>query len=146
MVGDLTGLLDALEIDKAVIVGHDWGSLIVWQMALLTPQRVAGVVGVNTPFFPRLSIPPLDAMQAMAQGNFHYILYFQEPGVAEAELECDVRRALRGFYQSPHRETMELLRNVPIGIFGPAGGGILDRLPDAPHGSFLTAEDFRRLR
>jgi pimeloyl-ACP methyl ester carboxylesterase len=37
---------------------------------------------------------------------------------------------------------MELLRNMPIGVFGPAGGGILDRLPDAPHGSFLTPEDF----
>ena len=41
LVGDLTGLLDALEIDKAVIVGHDWGGLVVWQMALLAPQRVA---------------------------------------------------------------------------------------------------------
>ncbi len=142
LVGDLTGLLDALEIDKAVIVGHDWGGLVVWQMALLAPQRVAGVVGVNTPFFPRLPIPPLDAMRAMAQDNFHYILYFQEPGVAEAELERDVRRSLRGFYQAPNREAMELLRNVPIGVFGPAGGGILDRLPDAPHGSFLTPEDF----
>lgn len=52
LVGDLTGLLDALEIDKAVIVGHDWGGLVVWQMALLAPQRVAGVVGVNTPVLP----------------------------------------------------------------------------------------------
>jgi pimeloyl-ACP methyl ester carboxylesterase len=142
LVGDLTGLLDALEIDKAVIVGHDWGGLVVWQMALLAPQRVAGVVGVNTPFFPRLPIAPLDAMRAMAQGNFHYILYFQDPGIAEAELERDVRRSLRGFYQSPNREAMELLRDTPIGVFGPAGGGILDRLPDAPHGSFLTPADF----
>ena len=142
LAGDLTGLLDALEIDKAVIVGHDWGGLVVWQMALLAAQRVAGVVGVNTPFFPRLPISPLAAMRATSQGNFHYILYFQEPGVAEAELERDVRRSLRGFYQSPNREAMAALRDVPIGVFGPAGGGILDRLPDAPHGSFLTSEDF----
>jgi pimeloyl-ACP methyl ester carboxylesterase len=143
LVGDLIGLLDALEIDKAVIVGHDWGGLVVWQMALLAPHRVAGVVGVNTPFFPRLPIAPLAAMRAAAQGNFHYILYFQEPGVAEAELERDIRRSLRGFYQPPPpREAMEQLRNVPIGVFGPAGGGILDRLPDARHGSFLTPGDF----
>ncbi|MGE0825296.1 MAG: alpha/beta fold hydrolase [Candidatus Binatia bacterium] len=142
LVGDLTGLLDALEIDKAVIVGHDWGGLVVWQMALLAPHRVAGVIGVNTPFFPRLPISPLAAMRATAQDNFHYILYFQEPGVAEAELERDVQRSLRGFYQPPNPQAMEQLRNVPIGVFGPADGGLLDRLPDAPHGEFLTAQDF----
>jgi pimeloyl-ACP methyl ester carboxylesterase len=142
LVGDLTGLLDALSIDNAVIVGHDWGGFVVWQMALLAPHRVAGVVGLNTPFFPRFPLRPLDMMRATAQDNFHYILYFQEPGVAEAELERDVRRSLRGFYQAPQRELVELLRNVPMGVFGPAGGGILDRLPDAPYGDFLTAEDF----
>lgn len=142
LVGDLTGLLDALAIEKAVIVGHDWGGFVVWQMALLAPHRVAGVVGLNTPFFPRFPMRPLDMMRATAQGNFHYILYFQEPGVAESELERDVPRSLRGFYQPPNREIMELLRDVPMGVFGPAGGGILDRLPDAPHGEFLSAEDF----
>ncbi len=142
LVGDLTGLLDALEIEKAVIVGHDWGGFVVWQMAQLAPQRVAGVVGLNTPFFPRFPMKPLDIMRASAQGNFHYILYFQEPGVAEAELERDVRRSLRGFYQDPRRELIEQLRNIPPGVFGPAGGGLMDRMPDAPHGKFLTAEDF----
>ena len=142
LVGDLTGLLDALAIEKAVIVGHDWGGFVVWQMALLAPHRVAGVVGVNTPFFPRFPLRPLEMMRASAQGNFHYILYFQEPGVAESELERDVRRSLRGFYQPPNREIMEQLRDVPMGVFGPAGGGILDRLPDAPYGEFLSAEDF----
>ena len=142
LVGDLTGLLDALNIEKAVIVGHDWGGFVVWQMALLAPHRVAGVVGVNTPFFPRFPMRPLEMMRASAQDNFHYILYFQEPGVAESELERDVPRSLRGFYQPPNREIMELLRDVPMGVFGPAGGGILDRLPDAPHGDFLSAEDF----
>jgi soluble epoxide hydrolase/lipid-phosphate phosphatase len=49
LVGDLTGMLDALAIDKAVVVGHDWGGIVAWQMALLAPHRVARVVGVNTP-------------------------------------------------------------------------------------------------
>jgi pimeloyl-ACP methyl ester carboxylesterase len=142
LVGDLSGLLDALNIEKAVIVGHDWGGVVVWQMAMLAPHRVAGVVGVNTPFFPRFPMRPLEMMRATAQDNFHYILYFQEPGVAESELERDVPRSLRGFYQPPNRELMELLRDVPMGVFGPAGGGLLDRLPDAPHGEFLSAEDF----
>src|SRR5215467_8546819 len=104
LVGDLTGLLDALGIEKAAIVGHDWGGLLVWQMASLAAHRVAAVVGVNMPFFPRLPMLPTAMMRAVAQGNFHYVLYFQEPGVAEAELERDVRRTLRGFYQDITRE------------------------------------------
>ncbi|MGH7932543.1 MAG: alpha/beta fold hydrolase, partial [Candidatus Binataceae bacterium] len=74
-------------------------------------------------------------------GNFHYILYFQVPNVAEDELERDVRRSLRGFYQEPRDFATEFTKSPP-GVWGPAGGGILDRLPDRPPGSFLTAEDF----
>jgi pimeloyl-ACP methyl ester carboxylesterase len=81
-------------------------------------------------------------MTAMAQGRFHYILYFQQPGVAEAELERDVRRSLRGFYQPAEDLLGALDQNAPPGVFGPAGGGILDRLPDRPHGKFLTDDDF----
>jgi pimeloyl-ACP methyl ester carboxylesterase len=142
LVGDLTGLLDALGIEQAAIVGHDWGGVVVWQMALLAPHRVAAVAGVNTPFFPRPPMPPTEMMRAAAQGHFHYMLYFQEPGVAEAELERDVRRSLRGFYQALPRNVIETARGLPSGVMGPAGGGILDRLPDRPHGGFLTAEDF----
>jgi len=142
LVGDLTGLLDALGIDKAVIVGHDWGGLVVWQMALLAPHRVAGVVGVNTPFFPRLPMRPLTMMQAASQGSFNYILYFQEPGRAEAELERDPRRTLRGFFQDPDRESLARLLDNPSDVLGAAGGGLLDRLPDGPHGAFLADADF----
>jgi epoxide hydrolase A/B len=142
LVGDLTGLLDALEIDKAVVVGHDWGGQVAWQMALLAAHRVAGVVGVNTPYFPRLPVRPLAMMEAAAQGNFHYILYFQQPGVAEADLERDVRRTLRGFYQGPRADAAELLRNAPAGVLGPNQGGLVERLPDAPPSDFLTAADF----
>lgn len=142
LVGDVTGVLDALQIEKAAIVGHDWGGVVVWQMALLAPHRVAAVVGINTPFFPRLPMRPTEMMRAVAQGNFHYVLYFQEPGVAEAELERDVRRSLRGFYQEIPREIIEATKDIQPGVLGPQGGGILDRLSDGPHGKFLTAEDF----
>ena len=53
LAGDLVGLLDHLKIDKAIFVGHDWGGFIVWQMPLRHLDRVAGVVGVNTPHTPR---------------------------------------------------------------------------------------------
>jgi pimeloyl-ACP methyl ester carboxylesterase len=143
LVADIVGMLDALAIDKCVIVGHDWGGFVAWNAAMMAPDRIERVIGVNTPFFPRPPIKPTDAMRAMAAGGFHYILYFQEPGVAEAELERDVRRSLRGFFQDPANIDLELLiRKAPPGVFGPAGGGILDRLPDRPHGKFLTDDDF----
>jgi len=142
LVGDITGLLDALDVEKAVVVGHDWGGVVVWQMALLAPHRVERVVGLNTPFFPPLSLRPTEMMRAMAQGNFHYVLYFQEPGVAEAELDGAVRRTLNGFYQAPSRELVETARHLGTSLFGPAGGGLLERLPLGKHGDFLTDADF----
>jgi soluble epoxide hydrolase/lipid-phosphate phosphatase len=78
----------------------------------------------------------------MAAGGFHYILYFQTPGVAEEELERDVARSLRGFYQDPPEIDPAEIRKAAPGVWGPAGGGVLDRLPDRPHGKFLTDEDF----
>ena len=102
LCGDLVGLLDALRIERAVFVGHDWGGFVVWAMPYLHPDRVAGVVGVNTPLMPRSPIPPLQLMRAMVGGadDKLYILWFQKPGVAEAVLDAQPRlvfeRLLRG--------------------------------------------------
>lgn len=98
LCGDMAGLLDEFGIEKAVFCGHDWGGLVVWQMALLHPNRVAGVIGVNTPFIPRYPIDPIKMMrQAMGEGM--YIVQFQEPGVAEGVLERDVERSFRFFFR-----------------------------------------------
>jgi pimeloyl-ACP methyl ester carboxylesterase len=96
LVGDLTGLLDALGQKQAVVVGHDWGSLLAWNAALLRPDRFHAVVGMSVPFLPRTPIPPTQLMRAMAGDRFFYILYFQEPGKAEAELDPRAREMLRG--------------------------------------------------
>ncbi|MGH7814964.1 MAG: alpha/beta fold hydrolase [Candidatus Binataceae bacterium] len=143
LVGDIVGMLDALGIGRCVIVGHDWGGVVAWSAAMMAAESIERVVGVNTPFFPRPPMKPTELMRAMAAGGFHYMLYFQTPGVAEAELERDVARSLRGFYQELPKEALGELRKAPPGVFGPAGGGILDRLPDAPHGKFMTDEDFQ---
>ena len=142
LVSDITGMLDALGLEHAVIVGHDWGGAVAWNAAMMAPDRFQRVIGVNTPFFPRAPMKPTDLMRLMAQGNFHYILYFQEPGVAEAELERDVRRSLRGFYQGANDLVAVVDNSAPPGVWGPAGGGILDRLPDRAQGSFLPDSDF----
>jgi soluble epoxide hydrolase / lipid-phosphate phosphatase len=145
IVADIVGMLDAMEIEKCVIVGHDWGGFVAWNAALMAPGRIERVIALNTPFFPRPPIKPMDLIRAMAGGNFHYIVYFQEPGVAEAELERDARRSLGSLYQGAELVKgigLEELRKIPSGVLGPAGGGLLDHLPDRPHGDFLTEADF----
>lgn len=77
LTADLVGLLDHLEIDKAIFVGHDWGGFVVWQMPLRHPARVAGVVGVNTPHLPRAPIDPIELFKKRF-GETMYIVQFQD--------------------------------------------------------------------
>ncbi len=78
LTGDLVGLLDHLNIDKAIFVGHDWGGFVVWQMPLRHPARVAGVVGVNTPHAARAPMDPI-ALYRERYGDSMYIVQFQDP-------------------------------------------------------------------
>lgn len=97
--GDLVGLLDALEIETAVFVGHDWGGNLVWEMPKMHRARVAGVIGVNTPALPRAPMAPTKIFKMMFGENF-YILHFQQPGVADAGLARDVRRTFTKLMRS----------------------------------------------
>ena len=94
LTGDLAFVLDAFGHDRGVFVGHDWGGIVVWQMPLLQPERVAGVVGVNTPFIPRLPLKPTDMFRNAFGENF-YIVWFQTPEVPDVALASDVPLLLR---------------------------------------------------
>lgn len=83
LIGDLTGLLDAVGAEKAVFVGHDWGGLICWPAACLARERFLGVVGVNTPHLPRGARPPTEVFRE-AGGDLHYIVALQDEGAMEA--------------------------------------------------------------
>ena len=94
LCGDLVGLLDVLGIERAVFAGHDWGGFVAWAMPVLHPDRCAGVIGVNTPYLPRSPMPPTQVMRALVGGQDEklYLLWFQEPGVAEAVLDGNARQ------------------------------------------------------
>ena len=92
LVGDLVGLLDALDVEHAAVVGHDWGAPVAWHSALLRPDRFDAVAALSVHWGgiaarPTPSMKPTEAMRAALGDNFLYILYFQEPGVAERELD-----------------------------------------------------------
>ena len=78
LTADLVGLLDHLNIDKAIFVGHDWGGFVVWQMPLRHPDRVAGVVGINTPHVARAPADPIELFRQRF-GDMMYIVQFQDP-------------------------------------------------------------------
>ncbi|HWF31162.1 MAG TPA: alpha/beta hydrolase [Solirubrobacteraceae bacterium] len=93
LCADMTGLLDQLGEQSAIFVGHDWGANVVWQLALQQPQRVRAVAGLSVPFMPRAPAAPIPIMRRHLGEDF-YIVWFQEPGVADAALAQDVRRTL----------------------------------------------------
>ena len=99
LVGDMVGLLDALNQETAVIAGHDWGAPVAWHAALLRPDRFRAAIGLSVPFIPRGQAHPSRSVPETEEAVF-YQKYFQSPGVAEAEYEHDVRASVRSaFYR-----------------------------------------------
>jgi len=122
IVGDMVGLLDALDIPQAVIIGHDWGAPAAWHSALMRPDRFRAVAGLSVPYRPRGKVSAIEAFKAGGMENI-YMMYFQEPGVAEREFERDVARALACVYYSASGSLPEGKRWHP---FVPKGKGLLD--------------------
>jgi pimeloyl-ACP methyl ester carboxylesterase len=137
-VGDVVGLLDALGTETAVIVGHDWGAPVAWYAALLRPDRFRGVIGLSVPFRPRQPVRPTSVMPQTEDAQF-FQLYFQSPGIAEAELERDVRLSVRSFLYSASGDGRDDGRDIDM---VPRRDGFLSRLTNPaslPH--WLTEAD-----
>jgi pimeloyl-ACP methyl ester carboxylesterase len=91
LIGDIEGLMEALSIERAVIVGHDWGAMLTWQMALLAPERMAGLICLNIPHIPRPPINPITYMRWKLGKDF-YIVNFQKSDEADRRFAEDPRR------------------------------------------------------
>lgn len=85
LADDLAGLLDALDLEKAVFCGHDWGGHVVWEMPLFHPERVAGVIGLNTPhrYFRRMGNDPAAWLLKHFSAR-NYRLAFLEEGIEDS--------------------------------------------------------------
>ena len=127
---DIVGLLDS-EVgggaEQAVLVGHDFGAVVAWTAPLLYPDRFSAVAGLSLPPVPRPRVPTTQAFRRLFGDNFFYILYFQEPGVADAALNADVRSSLQ--------------RMVALeGFGGPVDEMTAQPLPPLP--DWLSTEEF----
>lgn len=117
LCADVVALLDARGIAQAVMVGHDWGGLVAWALATRHPDRVAGVIALNTPYTKQAPADPISLYRKRFGPN-HYIVFFQEPGVAEAVLEADLARTF-GFYLRRAGSTLGELAPVTADGSGP---------------------------
>ncbi len=105
MIGDVVGVVGALGESQAVVVGHDWGAPIAWYSALMRPDVFRAVVGMSVPYVAPAVLPAGVTMtgrmrETAGPDREYYRLYFQEPGVAEENMEADVERTVRGFLYS----------------------------------------------
>ena len=138
MCTDIAGLIDGLGEKQAVLVGHDWGAPIVWNTSLLFAEKVRAVAGLSVPYAGRGPMPRIELFRNLYKDQFFYQLYFQEPGVAEAEFEADVRTSLRKIYYSASGEG----RKAGPRPKKPADAKFLDGLADPnPFPDWLSAAD-----
>jgi len=129
LAGDVIALMDALGEQRAVLAGHDWGAPVAWHTALFRPDRIRGVIGLSVPYRPRGSAIPVEAMRARIGDGF-YMVYFQQPGVADAELNRDRTATFRRVLSSASG----------TGVAGSSADGGPSRLPIVPPGGgFLDA-------
>ena len=143
LVGDIVGLLDALGAPTAVVVGHDWGAPVAWHAALLRPDRFRAVIGLSVPFIPRRASRPTTTMPRTDDATF-YQLYFQEPGLAEAELERDPRETIKKvlYYGSGDARPTALKPGAgSVGMVSREGGFLGRREAPAALPAWLTEAD-----
>ncbi|MEO0617032.1 MAG: alpha/beta hydrolase [Pseudomonadota bacterium] len=98
LMDDLCGLLAALGHEDALFVGHDWGALLLWQMALMRPERMRGFIALNIPFAPRRDVDPM-VMSRQVLGDDFYIVNFQDSDEADRAFDADPERFLRAMYR-----------------------------------------------
>lgn len=138
--GDMAGLLDALGLESAIFAGQDFGAGLTWDLPQWIPGRVGALIQISVPRMPTAPSRPSEAFAKIASEHFIHMHYFQEPGVADAELDKDPFGFLSGVYWALSGG----FHYADIWQFPSEGNGYIDVLPKAPPlpWSWMTAEDF----
>ncbi|WP_322013546.1 alpha/beta hydrolase [Paraburkholderia sp. J12] len=143
LAGDLVGLVHALGEEEAILVGHDWGSMVVQYAALLRPDVFKKIALLSVPYLPRNKLRPAVRFEVATQDHHFYQHYFQEPGKAEREFELDIRRSLLGVLYSASGDAQfdEAHRRISFARFA-KGTRLIDNLAiPATLPDWLPAED-----
>ena len=130
LTGDLVALLDHYGYDDATFIGHDWGAMVVWGLALLHPDRVARVINLSLPYQERGQIPWIELLEQILGGDYYFVHFNRQPGVADAVLEANTSRFLRNLYR----------KNEPPRAPEPGMAMINLALAEAPQGDPLMSD------
>ncbi|KAH7907146.1 Alpha/Beta hydrolase protein [Hygrophoropsis aurantiaca] len=99
---DLAALLDLVNIPKAVVIGHDWGSFAAGRFALWYPARVLGLIMMSVPYTPPSIVHmPVETM-AERYANFGYQVYFAD-NTATTEIESNLATFFRLLFRKPNK-------------------------------------------
>jgi pimeloyl-ACP methyl ester carboxylesterase len=135
LAGDIRAGMDHFGQQRAAVVGHDWGANVAWYLALLEPERVEVLATMSVPFAGRPRRPAIQIMRELAAGRFNYILYFQEPGRAEQELDGDIDRTLRMLMYGGKKNLLQQDKPADSRLFD-------DDMQPGPLPEWVREEDF----
>ena len=143
LVGDIVGLVAALGEEQAVIVGHDWGSPVAWNSALMRPDVFRAVASLSVPTTDRGPAAPMTSAAKMFGNRFFYQLYFQTPGVAEHELQNDILKTMRKMLVGASGARERSSAFDPNAELPPATSFMLENMPDPANNlpDWLSADD-----
>jgi pimeloyl-ACP methyl ester carboxylesterase len=144
LVADNAAVVRALGAESAVVVGHDWGSPIAANSALLRPDLFRAVGLMSVPYSPRGGPRPTSVFGAIGGEEEFYVSYFQQPGRAEAEIEPDVRGWLAGFYAGLSADTMAPAGEASL-FFVPPGRALRDRFDGTTLPAWLSTAELDEL-
>ncbi|WP_444935118.1 alpha/beta fold hydrolase [Microbulbifer sp. JTAC008] len=103
LTGDLAALLDHYGYQDATFIGHDWGAMVVWGIALLHPSRVNKIINLALPYQARTEKPWIEIMEELLGSDYYFVHFNRQPGVADAVLDKNAAQFLRNL----------LRKNVP---------------------------------
>jgi pimeloyl-ACP methyl ester carboxylesterase len=139
LAGDAAAVIDTLGGGEAIVFGHDWGAPIAWNTARLHASKVRAVAGLSVPYIPAAPESSIELWKALYEGKFFYQLYFQEPGVVEAEVGVDVAASLRKIYYGASGDGANALLEPKA-----ADATLLEGLVDPdPFPAWMSADDLQ---
>jgi pimeloyl-ACP methyl ester carboxylesterase len=149
IVEDMLELLDSIGRDKAVWIGHDWGSSVVWNIASHHPEKTAAVASLCVPYIAQgftienrlplvdRSIYPADTYPA---GQWDYHLFYEEHfDKARADFEANIRNVVKALFRKCDPERVG--KPSPTATVRKAGGWFGGgACPDVPRDADIISE------
>lgn len=130
LAGDLIALLDHYGYKDATFVGHDWGAMVTWWLTLLHPTRVTRIIALAVPYQVRGERPWIEWMEETLGGDYYFVHFNKQPGVADAILDENTSQFLRNIFR----------KNVPNRLPEPGMAMINLARAEEPQGEPVMSE------